>query len=58
MALDFNGKEGVATSIGHAPIAALIDPKAGSRNAIGEALSNLVFAPLKDGLQSVSLSAN
>ncbi|MFY8187219.1 MAG: phosphoribosylformylglycinamidine synthase [Flavobacterium sp.] len=58
MALDFNGKEGVATSIGHAPIAALIDPKAGSRNAIAEALSNIVFAPLKDGLKSVSLSAN
>ncbi|WP_297507755.1 phosphoribosylformylglycinamidine synthase [Flavobacterium sp.] len=58
MALDFEGKEGVATSIGHAPVAALIDPKAGSRNAIGEALSNIVFAPLKEGLQSVSLSAN
>jgi phosphoribosylformylglycinamidine synthase len=58
MALDFKGKEGVATSIGHSPIAALIDPIAGSRNAIGEALSNIIFAPLKDGLQSVSLSAN
>lgn len=58
MALDYNGKEGIATSIGHAPISALIDPRAGSRNAIGEALSNLVFAPLKDGLKSVSLSAN
>jgi len=58
MALDFEGKEGVATSIGHAPVAALIDAKAGSRNAIGEALSNIVFAPLKEGLQSVSLSAN
>ncbi|AKQ45773.1 phosphoribosylformylglycinamidine synthase [Rufibacter radiotolerans] len=58
MALDFQGKEGVATSIGHAPISALIDPAAGSRNAIGESLSNLVWAPLKDGLQSVSLSAN
>lgn len=58
MALDYNGKEGVATSIGHAPISAIIDPKAGSRNAIGEALSNLIFAPLKDGLKSVSLSAN
>ena len=58
MALDYNGKEGIATSIGHAPISALIDPKAGSRNAIGEALSNIVFAPLKDNLQSVSLSAN
>lgn len=58
MALDFTGTEGVATSIGHAPVAALIDPKAGSRNAIGEALTNLVWAPLKDGLKSVSLSAN
>ncbi len=58
MALDYNGKEGIATSIGHAPISALIDPKAGSRNAIGEALSNIVFAPLKENLKSVSLSAN
>ena len=58
MALDYKGKEGIATSIGHAPIAALIDPVAGSRNAIAEALSNIVWAPLKDGLASVSLSAN
>lgn len=58
MALDFKGKEGVATTIGHSPITALVDPAAGSRNAIGEALSNIVFAPLKNGLDSVSLSAN
>ena len=58
MALDFKGKEGIATSIGHSPIAALIDPAAGSRTAIAEALSNIVWAPLKDGLASVSLSAN
>ncbi len=58
MALDYESKEGVATSIGHAPVSALIDPAAGSRNAIAEALSNLVWAPLKDGLKSVSLSAN
>ncbi len=58
MALDYIGKEGIATSIGHSSITALIDPSAGSRNAIGEALSNLVFAPLKDNLKSVSLSAN
>ena len=58
MALDFKGKEGIATSIGHSPIAALIDPTAGSRTAIAEALSNMVWAPLKDGLASVSLSAN
>ncbi|HEY4651178.1 MAG TPA: phosphoribosylformylglycinamidine synthase, partial [Pontibacter sp.] len=58
MALDFQGKEGIATSIGHSPISALIDPAAGSRNAIAESLSNIVWAPLKDGLKSVSLSAN
>ncbi|MHC5201432.1 phosphoribosylformylglycinamidine synthase [Myroides sp. LJL119] len=58
MALDFNGKQGIATSIGHAPIVSLIDSAKGSRNAIAEALTNIIWAPLKDGLQSVSLSAN
>lgn len=58
MALDYKGKEGIATSIGHSPVSALLDPVAGSRNSIGESLSNLVWAPLKDGLASVSLSAN
>ncbi|WP_282148985.1 phosphoribosylformylglycinamidine synthase [Algibacter lectus] len=58
MALDFKGKEGVATSIGHSPISGLINPVAGSRNSITEALTNLVWAPLKDGLNAVSLSAN
>ena len=58
MALDFKGKEGIATSIGHSPISALVNPVAGSRTAIGEALSNLVWAPLKEGMKSVSLSAN
>jgi phosphoribosylformylglycinamidine synthase len=58
MALDYNGKEGIATSIGHAPVAALIDPVAGSRNAIAESLSNIIWAPIKDGLKGISLSAN
>lgn len=58
MALDYNGKEGIATSIGHAPISAIIDEKAGSRNAIAECLTNLVWAPLEDKIKSVSLSAN
>ena len=58
MALDYSSQEGIATSIGHAPVAALIDPKAGSRAAITEALTNIIWAPLKDGLQSISLSAN
>lgn len=58
MALDYSSQEGVATAIGHAPIAALVDPKAGSRVAITESLTNMIWAPLKEGLQSVSLSAN
>ena len=58
MALDYNGKEGIATSIGHAPLSAVIDAAAGSKNAIAEALTNLVWAPLQDDLKSVSLSAN
>lgn len=58
MALDFKGKEGIATTVGHAPIVAIVDPAAGSRNAIAEALSNIVWAPLKEGINKVSLSAN
>lgn len=58
MALDFTGNKGIATSIGHAPVAALANPEAGSRLAIAEALTNLVFAPVQDGLKGVSLSAN
>jgi phosphoribosylformylglycinamidine synthase len=58
MALDFKGKEGIATSIGHSPISGLINPVAGSHNSITEALTNIIWAPLKDGLKSVSLSAN
>ncbi|AUP80785.1 phosphoribosylformylglycinamidine synthase [Flavivirga eckloniae] len=58
MALDYKGKEGIATSIGHSPVSGLINPVAGSRNSITESLTNIIWAPLKDGLQSVSLSAN
>ena len=58
MALDFEGRDGIATSIGHSPVSALIDPGAGSRNSVAEALSNIVWTPLKSGLGSVSLSAN
>ncbi len=58
MALDFNGKKGIATSIGHAPSTALIDAAAGSRVAITEALTNIIWAPLENDLRSISLSAN
>jgi len=58
VALDYRGKAGIATSIGHAPLAGLVNPEAGSVLAIAEALTNIVWAPLQDGLDSVSLSAN
>ncbi len=58
VSLDYRGRAGIATSIGHAPQAALIDPAAGSVLSIAEALTNIVWAPLADGLESVSLSAN
>lgn len=58
VALDYQGVAGIATALGHAPIAAMIDPKAGSRLAMGEALTNIALAPLAYGLKGVSLSAN
>ncbi|HLT79971.1 MAG TPA: phosphoribosylformylglycinamidine synthase [Cyclobacteriaceae bacterium] len=58
MTLDYSGRNGVATAIGHAPQASLIDPAMGGKLAIAEALTNLVWAPLTHGLKGVSLSAN
>ncbi len=58
VALDYQSGAGIATALGHAPVAALVDPKAGSRLAIGEALTNIALAPLTYGLKGVSLSAN
>ncbi|GHT75272.1 phosphoribosylformylglycinamidine synthase [Bacteroidia bacterium] len=58
VALDYRGKAGIATSIGHAPQAALVDAKAGSVLAIAESLTNIVFAPFKNKINSISLSAN
>ena len=56
--LDYRGEKGIATAIGHAPQAALADPGKGSVLSVSEALTNLVWAPLAEGLDSVSLSAN
>ena len=58
MALDYRGVKGIGTALGHAPAAALIDPVAGSRLAIAESLTNLVWAPIEQHLKGVSLSAN
>ena len=58
VSLDYTGNKGIATSIGHAPISGLIDSRKGSKNAIAEALTNIVFSPLEKGINSISLSAN
>ncbi|MEX2513349.1 MAG: phosphoribosylformylglycinamidine synthase [Cyclobacteriaceae bacterium] len=58
MSMDYSGQKGIATSIGHAPVAALVHPEAGSRLAIAEALTNLVWAPLEEDIKGISLSAN
>ena len=56
--LDYQGEKGLATTIGHAPVAAMVDAEAGSVLSIAESLTNLVWAPLTDKLKGVSLSAN
>ena len=58
VALDYRGEKGIATAIGHAPQAALADPAAGSVLSVAEALTNIVWAPFADGMDSISLSAN
>lgn len=58
VALDYRGRAGIATAIGHAPQVGLASAEAGSVMAVAESLTNIVWAPLADGLNSVSLSAN
>lgn len=58
VALDYRGKKGIATAIGHAPQAGLASPQAGSVLSVAEALTNIVWVPLTDGLEGISLSAN
>ncbi len=58
VALDYRGRKGIATALGHAPQAGLANPAAGSVLSVAESLTNIVWAPLTDGLRGVSLSAN
>lgn len=58
VALDYRGVKGIATSIGHAPQVGIASASAGAVNSVAEALTNIVWAPLTDGLGGVSLSAN
>ena len=58
VALDYRGEKGIATALGHAPQAGLANPAAGSVLSVAEALTNIVWAPLAEGMDSISLSAN
>jgi phosphoribosylformylglycinamidine synthase len=58
IALDYRGKKGMATSIGHAPAAGLADAAAGSVLSIAESLTNIIWAPLSGKITGISLSAN
>jgi phosphoribosylformylglycinamidine synthase len=58
VAIDYQGKEGIATSLGHAPVAGLIDAANGSILSIAESLTNIIWAPLTHGIRGISLSAN
>ena len=58
VALDYRGKKGIATALGHAPQVGLANPAAGSVMSVAESLTNIVWAPLADGMKSLSLSAN
>jgi phosphoribosylformylglycinamidine synthase len=51
------GLTGIATAIGEQPIKMLVNPAAGARMAVGESLTNLVWAGIKD-LEEVKCSAN
>jgi len=51
------GLTGAATSIGEQPIKMLINPKAGARMAIAEALTNIVWARIS-GFEDIKCSAN
>jgi len=58
VAIDYQGLKGIATSLGHAPVAGLIDAANGSILSIAESLTNIIWAPLTHGIKGISLSAN
>ena len=58
VAIDYQGPKGIATSLGHAPVAGLINAANGSVLSIAESLTNIIWAPLTHGIKGISLSAN
>ena len=53
IALDYQGVKGLATSIGHAPVAGMVDSAKGSVLAIAESLTNIIWAPMPDKIKSI-----
>lgn len=58
VALDYVGKRGIATALGHAPVPGMISATNGSILSIAESLTNIVFTPIEDKIKGISLSAN
>ena len=58
VAMDWQGEKGIATAIGHAPVAGLVSPENGSILSVAEALTNIIWAPIEGGIKGISLSAN
>lgn len=57
-ALDYVSQKGIAGSIGHASGVGILDSAAGAALSVVEALTNIMWAPLENGIKSVALSAN
>ena len=58
MCFDFSSNKGIATSLGFAPIVSLINEKIGAKYSVLKALTNIIWAPIKNGISNISLSAN
>ncbi len=58
MALDFSSNKGIATTVGFSPIVSIADEKIGAKYSILKALTNIIWAPIHNGLSNISLSAN
>ena len=64
VALDYRGKQGIATALGHAPQAGMADAAAGSVLSVAESLTNIIWAPIATDhdhpypVQNINLSAN
>ena len=58
MSFDFASNKGIATTVGFSPIVSLADEKIGAKYSILKSLTNIIWAPIQNGLSNISLSAN